>query len=210
MNYYENIKDHLIRNEINHRIKDYSKNKSDLETYYNVGKLLIEAQGKEKRAKYGDGLIKEYSTRLTKELGKGYSTRSLKRMRSFFLLIQKGTPLVAQLSWSNYIQLLNLNDINKVKYYVELCKKSNLTKRQLQEKIKNKEYERLSNETKNKIISNSKMDIVDTVKNPIIINNLKKLDVYKEKILQELIIDDLDNFLDELGQGYCYIKRNIE
>lgn len=207
MNYYENIKDHLIRNEINHRIKDYSKNKSDLETYYNVGKLLIEAQGKEKRAKYGDGLIKEYSTRLTKELGKGYSTRSLKRMRSFFLLIQKGTPLVAQLSWSNYIQLLNLNDINKVKYYVELCKKSNLTKRQLQEKIKNKEYERLSNETKNKIISNSKMDIVDTVKNPIIINNLKKLDVYKEKILQELIIDDLDNFLDELGQGYCYIKK---
>ena len=59
--YYENIKNHLIRNEINHQIKDYSKNKSDLDTYYNVGKLIIMAQGGEKRAKYGDGLIKEYS-----------------------------------------------------------------------------------------------------------------------------------------------------
>ena len=68
--YYEEIKDHLIRNEINHRIKDYSKNKSDLETYYNVGKLLIIAQGGEKRAKYGDGLIKEYSERLSKEIGR--------------------------------------------------------------------------------------------------------------------------------------------
>ena len=59
MNYYNEIKNQFINNEITKRVKDYSKNKSDLDTYYNVGKLLVEAQGGEERAKYGDGLIKE-------------------------------------------------------------------------------------------------------------------------------------------------------
>ena len=72
MNYYDEIKNELINNEIYKKVKDYSKNRSDLQTYYNVGKLLIEAQGGEDRAKYGDGLIKEYSKRLTNELGKKY------------------------------------------------------------------------------------------------------------------------------------------
>ena len=84
MNYYNEIRKQLINNEITKKVKDYSKNKSDLETYYNVGKLIIEAQGGEFRAKYGDGLIKEYSRKLTIELGNGYSERSLKRMRKFF------------------------------------------------------------------------------------------------------------------------------
>ena len=83
MNYYEEIESKLIDIEIYQKSKDYSKNKSDLETYYNVGKLLIEAQVGEERAKYGDGLIKEYSKKLADEIGKGYSTRCLKRMRKF-------------------------------------------------------------------------------------------------------------------------------
>ena len=83
MNYYNEIKSELINNEITKKIKDYSKNKSDLDAYYNVGKLLINAQGGENRAKYGDSLIKDYSKRLTNELGKGYNTTTLKRMRKF-------------------------------------------------------------------------------------------------------------------------------
>ena len=83
------IKNELINNEIYKRVKDYSKNRSDLNAYYNVGKLLVEAQGGEKRAKYGDNLIKDYSSRLTNELGKGYSTRSLKNMRKFYLFVKK-------------------------------------------------------------------------------------------------------------------------
>ena len=84
MNYYNEIKKELINNEVYKKVKDYSKNKNDLMTYYNVGKLLIEAQGGEDRAKYWDGLIKEFSKRLTNELGKGYSTRNLKLMRKFW------------------------------------------------------------------------------------------------------------------------------
>ena len=81
MKYYEEIKEILINNEITKRVKDYSKNKSDLDSYFKVGKLLIEAQGGEARAKYGDNIIKEYSKKLTSELGKGYTVSALKRMR---------------------------------------------------------------------------------------------------------------------------------
>ena len=105
-NYYNEIKNELLNNEVYKRVKDYSKNRNELSTYYNVGKLLIEAQGGEDRAKYGDGLIKEYSARLTKELGKKYSVTTLKYMRMFYLLIEKVQPLADQLTWFYYCELL--------------------------------------------------------------------------------------------------------
>ena len=101
MNYYNEIKNELINNEVNRKIKDYSKNKSDLTTYYNVGKILSKA-GKH----YGEGIIKEYSKKLTNELGIGYNSSTLKRMRQFYLLIEKGAPLAHQLTWSHYTKLL--------------------------------------------------------------------------------------------------------
>ena len=148
INYYIEIKEELINNEITKRVKDYSKNRSDLNTYYNVGKLLSEA-GKH----YGEGVIKEYSKRLTCELGKGYGERTLKYMRRFYLF-QKRQPLVAQLTWSHYIELLSLKDINEINYYIKITIDQNLSKRQLRERIKNKEYERLDEKTKEKLINN--------------------------------------------------------
>ena len=137
MNYYNVIKTELLNNEIYKKAKDYSKNKSDLETYYNVGKLLIEAQGGEERAKYGDNLIKEYSKKLTIEIGKGYSTRSLKNMRKFYLF-QKGQTLSALLSWSHYCELLPLKDINKINYYIRNCEEQSLGVRDLRKRKINK------------------------------------------------------------------------
>ena len=72
-NYYNEIKNELINNEVYKKVKDYSKNRNELSTYYNVGKLLIEAQGGEDRAKYGDGLIKGYSLKVAQEVGKKYN-----------------------------------------------------------------------------------------------------------------------------------------
>ena len=135
-NYYNEIKNELINNEIYKKVKDYSKNRNELSTYYNVGKLLIEAQGGEDRAKYGDGLIKEYSLKLSQEVGKGYSTRNLKNMRKFYLLCEKGQTLSAKLSWSHYVELLSLNDINEINYYIGVAEKNSLSVRELREKIK--------------------------------------------------------------------------
>ena len=212
MNYYKEIKNELINNEVYKRVKDYSKNKNELSTYYNVGKLLIEAQGGEERAKYGDGLIKEYSERLTKELGKGYSIRSLKNMRKFYLIYQKGQAMPAQLTCSHYCELLSIKDINEINYYINISIKQNLSKRQLREKIKSKEYQRLDDNTKLKLINKEETVVSDFIKNPIIIRNKYNVDKehITEKILQKLILEDIEKFLLELGTGFSFIKSEYK
>ena len=198
MNYYNEIKNKLIDNEIYKKVHDYSKNKNDIKTYYDVGKILVEAQGGEARAKYGDSLIKDYSKRLTKKLGKGYSTRNLKYMRKFYLFAQKGQTVSAQLTRSHYVELLILDNINIINYYVNIVIKNNLSVRDLRVKIKNKEYERLPKETKNKLIVNQESKINDLIKNPIIIKNSLNYTEISEKILKKLILEDMENFLTEL------------
>ena len=152
-NKYSEIREELLNNEVEKKVSNYVVNRNELSMYYNVGKILIEAQGGEERAKYGDGLIKKYSDRLTKEIGRGYSTRNLKFMRKFYLF-QKGQPLVAQsISWTHYTILLSLNDINEINYYIRQIGIYHWGKRALQEHIKNKEYQRLPVETKNRLIT---------------------------------------------------------
>ena len=131
INYYYEIKNKLIDNEINRKVKEYSINRSDLSTYYNVGKLLSEA-GKH----YGEGIIKEYSKRLTNDLGKGYTFSSLTRIKKFYLLIEKLATLSQHLTFGHYVELLPIEDINKVKYYIQIIERENLSIRQLREKIK--------------------------------------------------------------------------
>ena len=202
MNYYIEIKNELINNEITKRVKDYSKNRSDLTTYYNVGKLLSEA-GKH----YGEGIIKEYSRRLTNELGKGYTWSALKRMRQFFGLIEKGATMSHLLTWSHYIELLPLNKIEIINYYVKLIEQQNLSVRQLREKIKNKEYERLDNITKEKLIAKEETTLVDFIKNPIVIKNTTNKEAISEKLLQRIILEDIPSFLKELGNGFTFVEN---
>ena len=205
VNYYENIKNELIENEIYKKAKDYSKNKSDLMHYYNVGKLLIEAQGGEARAHYGDGLIREYSKKLIEELGKGYSTRTLKRMRKFYLYIEKGTTLSTLLNWYHYVELLKLTDINEINYYIDAINNNNYSVRDLRGRILNEEYKRLDNETKNKLINKEDTIITDFVKNPIVIKNSLNKEIISEKYLKKLILEDIESFMRELGNGFCFI-----
>ncbi len=210
MNYYNEIKNELINNEVYKKVKDYSKNKSDLMTYYTVGKLLIEAQGGEERAKYGDGLIKEYSRKLTEELGKGYSTRNLKNMRKFYLFAQKGQTVSAQLTWSHYNELFQIENINKINYYIEISVKQNLSVRDLRLRIKSNEYERLDIKTKEKLVTSEESSIEDFIKNPVLIRNSNNYEEISEKVLKGLILEDLDSFLMELGEGFTYIKNEYK
>ena len=205
MNYYNEIKNILIDNEVTKRVKDYSKNKSDLDSYYNVGKLLIEAQGGESRAKYGDNLIKEYSLKLTNELGKKYNETLLKNTRLFYLLIQKSPTVSDVLSWSHYVELLKFDDINEINYYIKIIEEQNLSIRELRNRIKFNEYERMDDNTKAKLIDNVNTNILDLVKNPIIISNKYNLVDIKESVLKKILLEDMDGFLKELGDGFCYI-----
>ena len=114
MNYYNDIKNKLIDDEIYSKVKDYSKERHKLETYYEVGRMLSEA-GKH----YGEGIIKKYSNKLTLELGKGYTFTALTRMRKFYELIGKVATLSQHLTYGHYIELLPIDDINKIKYYIK-------------------------------------------------------------------------------------------
>ena len=155
---------------------------------------------------YGEGIIKEYSKKLTIDLGKGYTISALKRMRQFYLIIKKGATLSHQLSWSHYQELIPLNNINEINFYIKKTNQQNLSIRQLRLKIKSNEYERLPDETKRKFIDQQKDDVVDLVKNPIMIKGNKNYEAFSEKVLQKLILEDIENFLDELGNGFTFIK----
>ena len=204
MNYYNEIKNEILNNEITKKIKDYSKNKSDLTTYYNVGKLLSEA-GKH----YGEGIIKEYSKKLSKELNKNYSVSTLRYMRQFY---ESGIhqTVSGELTWSHYIELLPLTNSGEIIYYSDLIIKNNLSVRELRKRIKNKEYERLDEQTKLKIINEEKLKLQDTIKNPIIIKNNANYEVISEKVLQKMILEDIPSFLKELGNSFCFISNEYQ
>ena len=202
MEYYNEIKNELLNNEINKKVKTYSINKSDLNTYYNVGKMLSEA-GKH----YGEGVIKEYSIKLTNDLNVKYDVSSLNKMRKFYILIEKMATVSPSLSYSHYVELLPYDDLNKVRYYIQIIEKQNLSVRQLREKIKSNEYERLPETTRNKIVCENKSNVGDFVKNPIMIKNIYNYEMVSEKVLQKLILEDIPSFLDELGEGFTFIRN---
>ena len=207
INYYEKIKQELLNNEISKLAKRNSINNSDLTTYYNVGKMLSEA-GKS----YGENIIGKYSVKITQELGKKYNTTTLKRMRQFYLLIEKGARFGHQLSWSHYIELIPIKNINEVNYYINICEKELLTRDELRNRIKSKEYERLSEETKNKLITNEELKLPDLVPNPIMISNCDYIDInsISEKYLQETIMLNISSFLRELGNGFSFIDNEYK
>ena len=204
INYYGEIKQELINNEITKRVKDYSKNRSDLKTYYNVGKLLSEA-GKH----YGEGIIKEYSKKLTSELGKGYTQTNLRYFRQFYYFSIHHT-VCDNLTWSHYRTLLSIKDENKINYYIKIIEQQNLSVRELRERIKNQEYERLDEKTKEKLINNEEPKIIDLIKNPILIKNKYKNKEISEKMLQEIILEQLSSFMKELGKGFSFIENEYK
>ena len=202
MDYYEEIKNKIIDNETYERVKDYSKERHRVITYYEIGKLLNEAGGK-----YGGNIINEYSKKLVIEVGKKYNRRTLFRMRQFYRTFsnEKVSPLVTQLTWTHYLVLLSVKDSNAVNYYIDQIFKRNLSKRQLEEVIKSKEYERLPDETKNKIIKEEKLEVKDLVPNPILIKNTNNIEIITEKVLHNLILEDIEDFMRELGNNFSFI-----
>ena len=200
MNYYNEIKNELTNNEINRRVKNYAINKSDLNTYYKVGKMLSEA-GKN----YGEGIIKEYSKRLTNELGKGYTQSRLRYFRRFYDVFSKCPTVSDKLSYSHYCELIWNDDFNKINYYINISIEQNLSVRQLREKIKLNEYERLDEQTKNKLTNKEEHSVVDFVKNPIVIRNNNNYEIISEKILQKIILEDIQCFMKELGGSFCFV-----
>ena len=207
MNYYNEIKNKIIDNEVYAKIKDYSRERNKVITYFEIGRLLTEVGGK-----YGDNIIDEYSKKLILEVGKKYNRRTLFRMKQFYNVFsnEKVSTMLTQLSWSHYLLLISLNDYNEIIYYIRVAKDNNLSQRQLQERIKNNEYKRLPIETRSKITNSKLLNIKDLVPNPILIKNKNNIDIINEKVLHQLILEDISSFMKELGNGFSFIDSEYK
>ena len=204
-NYLENIRGYIISEQARTIVRDYNANKSKLETYYNIGKELSEA-GKH----YGEGIVKKYAIELANEFGTNYGVTNLKYMRQFYNFVKKGHPLGDQLSWTHYKILLPLKDVNEIKFYIDLTIRNNLSKRALAERIKSDEYGRLPLETKIKLKESKEVNEKDMVPSTIFVSSSKLKEELTEKVLENLIIDNISYVMEQLGEGYCFIKNQYK
>ena len=204
-NYLENIKNEIINGNAKVIAKNYQINNVKLTMNYNIGKELAEA-GKH----YGEGIVKKYASILTNEFGRGYSVSNLKRMRQFYILFEKGAPLAHQLTWEHLRLLLPLKDVNKINYYISIIRRDNLSKRALAERIKINEYDRLSDGAKESLLNKEELSLIQSVLNPIVLTPNKSYEIYTEKVLQEIIYENLDSFMKQLGGGYTYMGREYK
>ena len=201
MNYYNEIKNKLIDNEVYSKVKDYSKERHKVITYFEIGRLLTEVGGK-----YGDNVIDEYSQKLVVEVGKKYNGRTLFRMKQLYNIFsnEKVSTLWTQLTWS-HLRLLFSLETDSMNYYIKDTMNKNLSVRELEFKIKSNEYQRLPIETKNKLILDDEIETTDLVPNPILIRNKNNIDIATEKALHNLILEDIESFMKELGNSFCFI-----
>ena len=201
------------KTEINKGYHDYFKNKDLVNNYFEIGKLLIEAQGGEEHDTYGNKLIKTWSVELTEKFGKGYDASNLRRFRQFYSEFKMCGPLGHILTWTNIRLLLPIKNVNKRNYYINMCIKRNLSKRELEKEIKNNSFERLSLVDKEniKLISNKNevLTIKDTLKDPVLITINEDLDNVSEEKLAKIIRKELEIFLLELGCGYTYAGKEV-
>ena len=214
MNYYKEVESLIKQNEINKGVRALQDNSETLYTYWNIGRLIVEAQGGEARAKYGDGLIKEWGEKLSIKYGKRYDARTLERARSLYLQFPISETLSPKLSWSHYILILPIKNENERNYYINQVILNNLSVRDLRREIKNKSFDRLSYADKEniKIITeeNTTLTIEDMIKDPIILKIDKNTNDVNEKVIHKYIISLLENKFLELGTGFALVGHEYK
>jgi len=213
-NLYNNIKQLIVqsRNRVYKTI-----NNEMINLYWNIGKMIVEKQEGNIRAKYGDYLVENISKKLTNEFGKGFSTRNIKRMRKFYLYYPKRTTMLSQLTWSHYLELIKIDEENKRNFYMNECINSNWNVRELQRQRTTLLYERLviskDKETIKKLSNhgNKIIDSKDIIKDPFVLEflDLKENTNYLETDLEKNILKHLKEFLLELGKGFTFVGNQV-
>ncbi|MDX3960560.1 PDDEXK nuclease domain-containing protein [Aliarcobacter skirrowii] len=214
-NFYQEIKELLYsaKNRVYQTI-----NTTMTQTYFQIGKRIVEEeQGGETRAEYGSALLKNLSSELIKEFGKGYSEQNLKNMRQFYLIYQKRQTVSSEfkLSWSHYIFLTRIENIDERNFYEIESIENSWSLRELKRQFDSGLFERLklsSDKQKVKELSLNGQVIQtaqDLIKDPYILEfvGLPELSSYSESELEQKLIDKLEHFLLELGKGFTFVAR---
>ena len=215
MNYFKNIEELIVENEANKKANALRDNSSTLFTYWTIGKFIVEAQGGEKRAKYGNNLIMEWGEKLSEKYGKNYGKSNLNKMRKFYITFPIVDAVRPQLTWTHYRTLLTIKNENERNYYINLVILNNLSSRELEKEIKNKAFDRLSYADKEHIevindTNNTSLSIKDMIKDPIILKTDKSLDRIDEQAIHKYIISLLEDKFLELGTGFALIGHEYK
>lgn len=224
MNYYEEIKNIIENREISEKVRRLKSNKDTLNVYYKIGKLLVDAQGGEKRAKYGDRLIKEWSVKLVEKYGKGYDSSNLRRMRQYYLIGEKCGPVAHKLTWTHWNILLPIKNENERNYYINQCILNNLSKRELIRLIKEKAFDRLSYVDKSniKLIDLKEKNNNYSLRNMILFNinlncyiavelklkNTTYKDISQIQLYRKLVDDNIKKNFHDKTIGLIISKKN--
>ena len=211
MNYYDEIKNYVKKVEIGRAIREANANYELVDSYWNIGKLIVDAQGGKEKSKYGDKLLKEWSEKLTQEYGKGYDYSNMRRFRQFYLTFPIVDTVCPQLSWSVIRVLLPIVDLNKRNYYINLCIENKLSVRELKQEMKSNSYERLEHKPdKIDIVVPTKVpNIANNFKNPILLK-LKDNEIKNESDLEKLIYSQLSYVFLQLGNGFTWVGNQYK
>ena len=206
---------HNARNYVSTQI-----NSAMVSTYYEIGRRIVEQeQNGALRAEYGENLLGELSQKLTMEFGKGFSTVNLRQMRAFYIAYEKQQTVSAKfsLSWSHYLKLMRISDINERKFYEIECQNNNWSLRELQRQFDAALYQRLAlSRNKEQVQELSEKGQVietaqDALKDPYILEfiGLPEQNTYSETELEQALINKLEHFLLELGKGFTFVGRQV-
>jgi len=198
------------------RKKVYSYvNSTMVSTYWSIGKIIVEYQGGNATAKYGDETLQQLSKMLTEEYGKGFDTSNLRNMRKFYLTFRNCDALSHNLSWTHYRFLLKVSNEVKREFYMKECIENHWSTRQLERQINSFYYERLLSSQDKKAVREEiktlepNISPKDIIKDPFVLEflDLKENKKYLEKEIEQRIIDNLQEFLLELGKGFAFVSR---
>jgi len=187
-----------------------------LQAYWNVGRLIVEEEqnGKD-RAEYGSFLISKLSGKLTQEYGKGFTESNLKYMRQFYQTFEKSHALRGELSWTHYRLLLKVEKEDALDFYIKEAIAGNWSTRQLERQINSLYFDRLlmSKDKKGMVLDGrslkDKMQPENIIKDPFVLEflNVKENEKLAEKQLESALIEKLQHFLLELGNGFSFVGR---
>ena len=204
----------------NARQKAYTAvNSAMVEAYWEIGRRIVEEEqnGKE-RAEYGKEILQNLSKELTEEFGKGYSYRTLREIRQFYLMFsdfEKWRTVSAKLTWSHFQKVLRVSDEKARIFYLTEAAENMWSVRTLDRNISTLYYNRIVASVDKKIVENEmkektkKLQAEEFIKNPVV---LEFLDLptnmsYTENELEKALTDDIQKFMMELGKGFAFVER---
>ena len=191
-------------------------NQGIVQTYWAIGKHIVEfEQAGNEKAEYGSALLKRLSQDLTQRYGKGFSMSNINKMRKLYLEYPILQTVSAKLSWSHFVELLKLDNPLERSFYQKECENAHWGVRELKRQMKSMLFQRLAlSKNKDEVLKLAQDGQIiekpeDILKQPYIFEftGLPQLPVYQEGDLEAALVENLSQFLLELGKGFAYIGR---